>query len=88
LLLVCFGGLSPLAAALEDLAGLSIEKLDALSAAPELLGTPYCPGQMTYDLRRLRCHGLIQRLPRTNRYVLTPDGRVSAKCRSVGFTGL
>lgn len=23
---------------------------------------------------RLRRHGLIQRLPRTNRYVLTPDG--------------
>src|SRR6266487_5401134 len=39
-----------------------------------LLGTPYRPGQMTYDLRRLRRHGLIQRLPRTNRYVLTPDG--------------
>jgi hypothetical protein len=40
----------------------------------ELLGTPYHPGQMTYDLRRLRRHGLIQRLPRTNRYVLTTDG--------------
>ena len=29
---------------------------------------------MTYDLRRLRLHGLIQRIPRTNTYVLTPDG--------------
>ena len=29
---------------------------------------------MTYDLRRLRRHGLIQRISRTNRYALTPDG--------------
>ena len=29
---------------------------------------------MSYDLRRLRLHGLIQRLPRTNTYTLTPDG--------------
>jgi predicted MarR family transcription regulator len=29
---------------------------------------------MTYDLRRLRRNGLIQRIPRTNRYVLTSDG--------------
>ncbi len=29
---------------------------------------------MTYDLRRLRLHGLIERIPRTNTYVLTPDG--------------
>jgi predicted MarR family transcription regulator len=34
---------------------------------------------MTYDLRRLRLHGLIQRIPHTNTYVLTPDGqRVAA----------
>ena len=39
-----------------------------------LLGTPYRPGQMTDDLRRLRRNGLIQRLPRTNRYVRTSDG--------------
>ena len=32
------------------------------------------PGQMTYDLRRLRLGGLIRRLPRSNRYVLTEDG--------------
>ena len=35
---------------------------------------PYTPGQMTYDLRRLRLTGLIRRLEHTNRYVLTPDG--------------
>jgi hypothetical protein len=32
------------------------------------------PGRMTYDLRRLRLHGLIERLPRTHRYRLTPQG--------------
>jgi hypothetical protein len=36
------------------------------------------PGRMTYDLRRLRLHGLIERLPRTHRYRLTPDGRRAA----------
>jgi len=30
--------------------------------------------RMTYDLRRLRLHGLIERLPRTHRYRLTQDG--------------
>ncbi|MGH8301131.1 MAG: hypothetical protein ACRET5_06655 [Steroidobacteraceae bacterium] len=29
---------------------------------------------MSYDLRRLRLHGLIVRLPSTNTYVLTPAG--------------
>jgi predicted MarR family transcription regulator len=29
---------------------------------------------MSYDLRRLRLHGLIQRLPHSNTYVLTADG--------------
>jgi len=32
------------------------------------------PGRMTYDLRRLRLHGLIERLPRSHRYRLTPVG--------------
>jgi predicted MarR family transcription regulator len=39
-----------------------------------LLGADYTTNQMTYDLRRLRLHGLISRLPRTNSYVTTPDG--------------
>ena len=34
----------------------------------------YTPGKMTYDLRRLRLHGLIKRMPRTNRYRVTDDG--------------
>jgi hypothetical protein len=29
---------------------------------------------MTYDLRRLRLHGLIERVPQTHRYCLTPRG--------------
>jgi hypothetical protein len=39
-----------------------------------LLGRDYSAQQMTYDLRRLRLHGLIERLPRSNTYVLTPEG--------------
>ena len=29
---------------------------------------------MTYDLRRLRAHGLITRIPRTRRYQITDTG--------------
>jgi len=39
-----------------------------------LLGHDYTTSQMTYDLRRLRLHGLIERIPHTNTYTLTPDG--------------
>ncbi|HUH67727.1 MAG TPA: hypothetical protein VLZ05_01935 [Mycobacterium sp.] len=31
-------------------------------------------GQMTYDLRRLRVHGLIERIPRSQRYRVTDTG--------------
>jgi hypothetical protein len=31
-------------------------------------------GKMTYDLRRLRAHGLIARIPRTRRYQITDTG--------------
>jgi len=34
----------------------------------------YTPGRMTYDLRRLRLHGLIQRQPHSHRYRVTEDG--------------
>jgi hypothetical protein len=43
----------------------------------DLLGvalSEYSPGQMTYDLRRLRLKGLIYRPPKTNRYFVTPYG--------------
>jgi hypothetical protein len=42
-----------------------------------LLGRPaesMTPGQMTYDLRRLRLHGLIERIPHTHRYRPTDLG--------------
>jgi len=36
------------------------------------------PGRMTYDLRRLRLHGLIERQPNTQRYRLTTFGLKTA----------
>jgi hypothetical protein len=36
------------------------------------------PGRMSYDLRRLRLHGLIERKPGTQRYQLTPPGLKTA----------
>ena len=35
-------------------------------------------GQMTYDLRRLRLHGIIERIPHTFRYRLTSYGLETA----------
>ena len=35
----------------------------------------YSSARMTYDLRRLRLHELIARVPGTHRYLLTPKGR-------------
>ena len=32
------------------------------------------PGRVTYDLRRLRLHGLIQRIPKTHSYRITAKG--------------
>jgi hypothetical protein len=43
----------------------------------QILGVPaetITPGKMTYDLRRLRMHGLIERIPGTFRYQVTDDG--------------
>jgi len=34
----------------------------------------YPIGRMTYDLRRLRLHGIIQRIPHSHRYRLTHEG--------------
>jgi hypothetical protein len=36
------------------------------------------PGRMSYDLRRLRLHGLIERIPKTQRYRLTNPGLKTA----------
>jgi hypothetical protein len=38
------------------------------------LGQDYSTSQMSYDLRRLRLHGLIQRQPHSNTYHLTNEG--------------
>jgi hypothetical protein len=45
----------------------------------QLLGKDVTAGQMTYDLRRLRLHGLIARQPHSNRYHLTDTGLRDAK---------
>jgi hypothetical protein len=38
----------------------------------------YSAGAMTYDLRRLRLHGLIERLPQTHRYRVSATGTRAA----------
>ena len=38
----------------------------------------YSAGAMTYDLRRLRLHRLIERIPRSHRYRITPTGAQAA----------
>ncbi len=63
-------------------AGFSNHELRSNLAA--LLGQPverFTPGRMTYQLRRLRLHGLIERIPKTHRYRLTSFGlRVTLFC--------
>ena len=44
--------------------------VNLLGSSPER----YTAGCMSYDLRRLRLHGLIERLPQTHRYQLTAQG--------------
>src|SRR5271166_4758875 len=47
-----------------------------------MLGTDHdlmTSGQITYDLRRLRLHGLIERIPHTFRYQVTDTGMRSAR---------
>jgi len=54
--------------------------------APLLGPTPalMTAGAMTYDLRRFRLHGLITRIPHTQRYIVTPQGlRIAAFFRTV-----
>ena len=53
-------------------AGFTNKSLRSLVAG--LLGADYTSAQMTYDLRRLRLHGLITRLPGTHTYITTPQG--------------
>jgi hypothetical protein len=39
-----------------------------------LLGTDYSSARMSYDLRRLRMKGIVERVDGTNGYRITPDG--------------
>jgi hypothetical protein len=50
---------------------------DVRAQTAQLLGRrpdDYSAGQMTYDLRRLRLHGLIERIPRRHKYRITTRG--------------
>src|SRR4051812_42383346 len=42
-------------------------------------------GQVSYDLRRLRAHGLITRIPRTHRYRLSDTGGDLASLPDSGY---
>jgi hypothetical protein len=45
------------------------------ASVTQLLGQPRTSAQMSYDLRRLRLKGLIERIEGTNAYRITPDGQ-------------
>jgi hypothetical protein len=83
LLLFCF---LPCGFAAKEVRGL-LAQLQGLDPAA------LTPGRLTYDLRRLRLHGLIERLPGTLRYRPTPAGlriaaflsRLSARVFSPGL---
>jgi len=64
---LCLFALSPAGFRHRDLRG-PIAQL--LGRDPE----HYAASQMTYDLRRLRLHGLIERVPHSHRYRITPSG--------------
>ena len=62
-----------LCASIHAVGGFTNRSLRAHVAA--LLGQPYTQAQMSYDLRRLRLKGLVQRLEHSNTYTLTADGQ-------------
>jgi predicted MarR family transcription regulator len=58
-----------------QLRGFTNQEMRALLA--QLLGLDpvhYPAGRMTYDLRRLRLHGIIRRIRNSHRYQVTPAG--------------
>jgi hypothetical protein len=65
----------------------SFRAKDFRSLLAPLLGldpTQLTPGRVSYDLRRLRLRGLIERIPRTSRYRVTPEGlRLALFCSRV-----
>jgi hypothetical protein len=48
---------------------------DWMAQALGIAKDAYSPGRMTYDLRRLRLHGLIERIPQSHHYRVTDLGR-------------
>ena len=76
------------------IAGFDNRSLTELVSA--LIGAPYTSRHATYDLRRLRRKQIIERLPGTHRYRLTPHGRAIAvlftknygRVLTPGLTGL
>ncbi|MGB5757848.1 MAG: hypothetical protein WBM50_13105, partial [Acidimicrobiales bacterium] len=65
-----------LCAVVHTVTGFTNQSLRGLVA--ELLGSDYGANQMSYDLRKLRLHGLIEKIPGTNTYHLTSEGTRSA----------
>jgi len=67
-----------------DLLPTGFSNRDLRSNLAALQGQPldqFTQGRMTYQLRRLRLHGLIERIPKTHRYQLTDFGfRVAVFC--------
>ena len=67
-----------------DLLPAGFSNRDLRTNLAALLGQPLerlTPGRMTYQLRRLRLHGLIERIAKTHRYRLTSFGfRVAVFC--------
>ena len=58
-----------------QLRGFNNQEMRALLAPLLGLDPAHYPiGRMTYDLRRLRLHGIIERISHSHRYQLTPDG--------------
>lgn len=55
-------------------AGIAQEMRALLAQLLGLDPAQYPVGRRTYDLRRLRLHGLIQRIPKSHRYDITPTG--------------
>ena len=60
------------ASVLNTVTGFTNKSLRGLVAG--FLDEDYSQSKMSYDLRRLRLHGLIQRLPHSNTYQLTSEG--------------
>lgn len=62
-----------------SLGGWSAKELrSAILDTFELRPTQYALSSLRYDLRKLRAHGLIERLPHTHRYCLTIKGQKAA----------